>query len=94
MPATCADATAPLDSTAATNLQIATKRYRAGLRAAAVRLADFGALKSELTVDDATDVLWFYFGYAGFFTLMDDNGWSSERAERWLREMAALSLLV
>jgi AcrR family transcriptional regulator len=87
-------ATAPLDSTAATNLQIATKRYRAGLRAAAVRLADFGALKSELTVDDATDVLWFYFGYAGFFTLMDDNGWSSERAERWLREMAALSLLV
>ena len=87
-------ATAPLDSTAATNLRIATKRYRAGLRAAAVRLADFGALKSELTVDDATDVLWFYFGYAGFFTLMDDNGWSSERAERWLREMAALSLLV
>ena len=87
-------ATAPLDSTAATNLQIATKRYRAGLRAAAVRLADFGALKSDMTVDDATDVLWFYFGYAGFFTLMDDNGWSSERAERWLREMAALSLLV
>ena len=87
-------ATAPLDSTAATNLRIATKRYRAGLRAAAVRLADFGALKSDMTVDDATDVLWFYFGYAGFFTLMDDNGWSSERAERWLREMAALSLLV
>jgi AcrR family transcriptional regulator len=87
-------ATAPLDSTAATNLRIATKRYRAGLRAAAVRLADFGALKSDMTVDDATDVLWFYFGYAGFFTLMDDNSWSSERAERWLREMAALSLLV
>ena len=87
-------ATAPLYSTAATNLRIATKRYRAGLRAAAVRLADFGALKSDMTVDDATDVLWFYFGYAGFFTLMDDNSWSSERAERWLREMAALSLLV
>ena len=41
-------ATAPLDSTAATNLRIATKRYRAGLRAAAVRLTDFGALKSDI----------------------------------------------
>ena len=82
-------ATAPLDSTAATNLRIATKRYRAGLRAAAVRLADFGALKSDMTVDDATDVLWFYFGYAGFFTLMDDNGWSpnapSVGSGRWPR---------
>lgn len=50
-------ATAPLDSTAGTNLRIATKRYRAGLRAAAVRLADFGALKSDMSVDDATDVV-------------------------------------
>ena len=86
-------ATAPLDGNAATSLRTATKRYRAGLRAAAVRLADFGALKPDMTVDDATDVLWFYFGYSGFFTLMDDNGWSADRSEEWLREMAAIAVL-
>ena len=61
------------DLAAATSLRTATKRYRAGLPAAAVRLADFGALKPDMSIDDATDVLWFYFGYSGFFTLMDDN---------------------
>ena len=86
-------ATAPLDGNAATSLRTATKRYRAGLRAAAVRLADFGALKPDMSIDDATDVLWFYFGYSGFFTLMDDNGWSADRSEEWLREMAAIAVL-
>ncbi len=84
---------APLDGNAATSLRTATKRYRAGLRAAAVRLADFGALKPDMSIDDATDVLWFYFGYSGFFTLMDDNGWSADRSEEWLREMAAIAVL-
>ena len=86
-------ATVQLDATTAGNLQVATDRWRAGLKAAANRLADLGGLKSGLTVEDATDVLWFYFGYSGFFTLMDDNGWSPERAEKWLREMAAFALL-
>ena len=34
-----------------------------------------------MTVDDATDVLWFYFGHSAFFTLMDDNGWSADRSK-------------
>jgi hypothetical protein len=38
-------------------------------------------------------MLWFYFGYSGFFTLMDDIGWSADRSEDWLREMAAIALL-
>jgi hypothetical protein len=46
-----------------------------------------------MTVDDATDVLWFYFGHSGFFTLMDDNGWSADRSEEWLREMPAIAVL-
>ena len=38
-------------------------------------------------------MLWFYFGYSGFFTLMEDNAWSADRAEEWLREMAAIAVL-
>jgi AcrR family transcriptional regulator len=85
--------TAPMDETAAASLRLATERYRAGMDVAARRLADLGALKPGLTADDAADILWFYFGYSGFFTLMDDNGWSADRAERWLREMAAIAVV-
>jgi hypothetical protein len=60
---------------------------------AARRLADLGALKPGVSVDDANDMLWFFFGYSGFFTLMDDNGWSAERSEVWLRQMAATAVL-
>jgi AcrR family transcriptional regulator len=86
-------ATAPLDEAAAENLRLGTDRYRAGLRAAAVRLADLDALKPGMTVDEATDLLWFFFGYASFFTLTEDNGWSPERSEQWLSELATRSLL-
>ena len=57
------------------------------------RLGPLGALKSGMTVDEATDLLWFFFGYAGFFTLTEDNGWSPQRAEEWLRDTAASSLI-
>ena len=86
-------ATAPLDETAAATLRTATERYRAGTLLAARRLADLGALKPGVTVDDANDMLWFFFGYSGCFTLMDDNGWSADRSEEWLREMAAIAVL-
>jgi hypothetical protein len=86
-------ATAPLDATAAESLNEATKRYRAGLHAAAARLSDLRALNPGITIDDATDVLWFFFGYASFFTLTEDNGWSPQRTEAWLRDAAVRSLL-
>lgn len=86
-------ATAPLDEEAAQSLRVGTARYRTGHRAAAVKLSDLDALKRDMTVDEATDMLWFFFGYASFFTLTEDNGWSPERAEVWLRDTAAHSLL-
>jgi hypothetical protein len=52
-----------------------------------------GALREGMDVKQAADVFWFYFGYAGLFTLVDDNGWSYERAERWLCEEASRALL-
>lgn len=77
---------APPDKGAAQSLRVGTARYRTGLRAAAVKLADLDALKRDMTIDEATDMLWFFFGYASFFTLTEDNGWSPERAEVWLRD--------
>ena len=85
--------TAPMDESAAESLREATKRYRAGLEAAAVRMSELGALSAGMTVDEATDLLWYYFGYASFFTLTEDNGWSPDRTEEWLRDAAAHSLL-
>jgi len=49
--------------------------------AIARRLADLHALCDGMDVEQAVDVLWFYFGYSGLFTLRDENGWSYERAE-------------
>jgi AcrR family transcriptional regulator len=86
-------ATAPLDESAAATLQLATERYRDGLRAAAERLAALDALAADVSVEDASDMLWFFFGYASFFTLTDDNGWSPERTAGWLQQMAISSLL-
>jgi hypothetical protein len=52
-----------------------------------------GALESGMTVDEATDLLWFFFGHSSFFTLTEDNGWSPQRAEEWLRDTAASRLI-
>ena len=85
-------ATAPQDKTVAEGLQVATKRYRAALTHLATRLRETGGLHPDLSVPEATDTLWFYFGYTGFFTLVDDNGWSYERAEQWLVSQARTAL--
>lgn len=50
-------------------------------------------VRDGLDVNQAVDVFWFYFGYAGLFTLHDDNGWSYERAELWLYDEASRALL-
>ena len=87
-------ATAPLDETAATSLRIATETLSSGPpcgRGSARRFRSAKAGHDASTTP--TDMLWFYFGYSGFFTLMEDNGWSADRAEEWLREMAAIAVL-
>lgn len=60
---------------------------------AAGRLADLGALRPGIDTREALDILWFYFGYASFFTLIDDNRWSYRKAESWLRDAAGHALL-
>jgi AcrR family transcriptional regulator len=85
--------TAPHDETVRQHLQSATAVYRAALVAVAERLAGLGVLRQGVEVPQAVDVLWFYFGYSAYFTLLDDNGWSYARAERWLGEQASRELL-
>ena len=84
---------APLDGNAATSLRTATERYRAGTLRPRFGSPNSAPSNPDMSIDDANDVLWFYFGYSGFFTLMDDSGWSADRSEEWLREMAAIAVL-
>jgi len=85
--------TAPHDSNVAEQLRGATDVYRGAFVPIAQRLSDLGALRPGLDVEQAVDLLWFYFGYGSLFTLHDDNGWSYERAEQWLADQACRELL-
>lgn len=85
--------TAPHDSDVAEQLKIATDAYRAAFVPVAKRLAKLGALRPDVNVPTAVDLLWFYFGYSSYFTLHDDNHWSYERAEQWLADQACRTLL-
>jgi AcrR family transcriptional regulator len=66
---------------------------RQALMPVAQRLSDLNVLREGLDVNQAADVLRFYFGFSSFSTLHDENGWSYERAERWLFEEASRALL-
>lgn len=85
--------TAPHDDTAKTMLAEATESYRDALRETARHLCALGDVRAELELDDVVDILWFYFGYNGWFVLHDANGWSYERSENWLADQACVGLL-
>jgi AcrR family transcriptional regulator len=85
--------TAPHDQAAAESLAAATTRYRQAFVPITQRLLDLGALHDGLDVQQAVNVLWFYFGYSGLSTLHDENRWSYERAEQWLCGEASRALL-
>jgi AcrR family transcriptional regulator len=84
--------TAPHNEDVREALATGTERYRSAIASVAVRLGELGGLHPDMTVRQATDTLWFYFGYAGYFTLIDDNGWSYDQAEQWLVKQARMAL--
>lgn len=86
-------ATAPHDAAAAEGLALAISRYRGFHVFVAQRLVDLGALRDDMSAEEATDILWFYLGLQGFFTLVDDNGWSYSNAEKWLLGRVTQALL-
>ena len=85
--------TAPHDEAVSQILQAATADCRQGFAPVAQRLSELGALRESMDAKQAVDLFWFYFGYAGFSTLHDENGWSYDRAEQWLAEEASRALL-
>jgi AcrR family transcriptional regulator len=85
--------TAPHDKAASESLVAGTARYRKAFVPIAQRLVNLNALHAGIDVDEAVDVFWFYLGYSGFFTLHGENGWSYDRAERWLCDEASRALL-
>jgi AcrR family transcriptional regulator len=85
-------ATAPHNHDVAKDVRIATERYREAITANAERLIEVGGLRPGLTVREVADTLWFYFGYSGYFTLVDENGWTYNQAQRWLVNQAKSAL--
>lgn len=69
-----------------------TTAYRQALREVAEHLLDKGMLPAGAEVEHITDVLWFWFGFASWRTLVDECGWSLDDAERWLAARAVESL--
>jgi len=86
-------ATAPHDEAIAEQERGATDYYRDCISSIAERLVGLGELRPGVEMAEVVDVLWFFFGYASYFTLHEDNHWSYERAERWLADQAVVTLL-
>ncbi|MGW6224445.1 TetR/AcrR family transcriptional regulator [Streptomyces olivaceus] len=74
-------ATAPSHPRIARELNASTERYRGTLDKVAQHLEGLGVPGGRRHIGD---VLWFFFGYSGYFTLLDDNGWDYDRAQEWL----------
>ncbi|MFF1693330.1 TetR/AcrR family transcriptional regulator [Streptomyces sp. NPDC058257] len=82
-------ATAPSHPQIAQELEASTGRYRGTIRKVAEHLDGLGVPGGARFIDD---VLWFYFGYSGYFTLHDDNDWEYERAQEWLLDRCVEAL--
>jgi AcrR family transcriptional regulator len=72
--------------------ETATRR-RIGARSVVDGLAVIDALRPDLTVDEATDVLWTLNGPEVFDLLVRESGWDPERYEVWLADALVAALL-
>ena len=86
-------ATAPHDKDVSENLDRATARYRQSIRVVVQHLILLKALPNAMNEEEAVDILWFYFGYWGLYSLHVENRWAFDRAEKWLCDAATHSLL-
>lgn len=68
-------------------------RRRTGARSVIDGLAAIDALRPDLTVEQATDVLWTLNSPEVFGLLVTRSGWSGERYQAWLAEMMVAALL-
>lgn len=76
----------------ALNDDLRAQRQR-GMSFLAALLAERGALRSDLTTDEAADVLWLFNDSAPYHRLVVEQGWPRERYQDWLTD-SLLTLLV
>jgi AcrR family transcriptional regulator len=84
---------AAVDADAAEVLARSDAGYREALGQIARRLRKLKALRREMTEALAIDILWFFLGHEAWHLLVTDRQWSWDKAERWLRNQAAVALL-
>ena len=64
-----------------------------GLTGFATLLAERGALKADLTIDKARDLIWTLCAQANYDALVTTRGWSHTEYREWLSESLAAALL-
>jgi hypothetical protein len=84
---------APFDSVIDESLRKATERYRGSCLWVAERIKETGGLRDGLPVQEAGEILWFYFGYWSWYTLHNENSWSYESSEAWLHEAVQRAIM-
>lgn len=75
------------------SLDLAKQSMRDGFARTARRLAELGALRADLDVEQATDVVWFFLSNPAYFTLTDDLAWPLPRSTEWLTRTLETALL-
>ncbi len=86
-------AAAPDVPAAAEAQQLAHHSLLGALIRAGARLDELGALRADLDAPTATDQMWFFLTNSAYITLIEDNGWSLDRAETWLSQTLRSVLL-
>ena len=73
--------------------EIGERRAR-NMRLLAAELAETGALRDDITVDEAADVIWAMNAAEFYVLLVQQRGWEPERFEQWLTAAWQRLLLV
>lgn len=87
------DAAAMVDAALVDLRQQHADQRLAGMRRFADLLAERGALRPGLSVDQATDILWTLCSQANYDSLVTARGWTHEQHRDWLADMLAAALL-
>ncbi len=88
-----ATAAAPQDAGIRETVTTAHTSLRQGLNAVAARLGELDALRPDVSVERAADILWYFLNNASYFALTDDCGWPLDRSVEWLYQGLSTALL-
>lgn len=69
------------------------QQRRRAMQEAAQMFADAGALRPDLDIDVAADLMWFYNDPSLYDKLVRQRGWSVDRFQAWLAEALQVQLL-